>query len=400
MDIRRLTLRIPGLWEDAWLYRENLLVWDRRGQLFYVPIHTLWRRVEQARDHHHAVLADHLVFRSERKSSHEFQGLLAIPSVKREFVAPLTMTAEVIVEIDASDFRQASIEATPGNLTDTVAYGNRLFTTSDAGVFETQFDARYDEGSPLLQVHSAPATAIVAGNGQFAVSLGEVGLLSREVGFGDGYGWIDSAQEAILETLAPYSRHVTRSSVHLVNYGESPIPDFIRATTHIERRPNGFTENIITEFSEPASLDESLRQVVGQDITSDEVRSGEAFDVLGNANYRLLIQIGNEVSVLNMLATRDRPLRVNPYRRIDVSNETPRTLNQALSTQALRSGFLVEHVGGVHVLGDSGVIELANELVVQARTFPASRRYVDTVVLVREGSLDLVGFIDLDGTGV
>lgn len=400
MDFRRLTVRIPGLWEDAWLYRENLLVWDRRGRLYYVPIDTLRRRVRHAQDHHHAVLAEHLVFRSERKSSREFQDLFDIPSVRREFLAPLAASTEVVVEIDASDFQPASIEPTPGNLTDTVAYGNRLFTTSDAGVFETQFDSRYDEGSPLLQVHPAPATAIVAGNGQFAVSLGEVGLVSREVGFGDGDQWIDSAQASVLETLAPYSRNVARSSVHLVNYGESPIPDFIRATTHLERRPNGFTENIITEFGEPASLDESLRRVVGQNITADEMRAGEGFEVLGNANYRLLVQIGDGISVLNMLATRDRPLRVNPYRRIDVGHKMPKTFSHALSTQALRSGFLVEHVGGVHLLGDSGVMELANEMVVQVRTFPASRRYVDTVVLVRESSLDLIGFVDIDRTGV
>lgn len=397
MDLRRLTVRIPGLWEDAWLYRENLLVWDRRGRLYYVPIDALRNRVRHARDNHHAVLAEHLVFRSERKSSHEFQNLFAIPSVRREFFAPLTASTEVVVPIDISDFRQASIEATPGNLTDTVAYGNRLFTTSDAGVFETQFDSRYDEGSPLLQVHAAPATAIVAGNGQFAVSLGEVGLVSREVGFGDGDQWIDSAREGVLETLAPYSRTVARSSVHLVNYGESPVPDFIRATTHLERRSNGFTENIITEFGEPSSLDESLQRAIGPALTVDDVRAGEGFDVLGNANYRLLVQIGDEVSVLNMLATRDRALRVTPYRRIDVGYAIPRTLSRTLSTQALRSGFLVEHVGGVHVLGDFGVVELADELVVQARTFPASRRYVDTVALVREDSLDLVGFVDIDG---
>jgi len=396
MDYRQLTVRIPGLWEDAWLYRENLLVWDRQGYLYYVPLDSLRSRVAHAWDHHHAVLAEHLVFRSERKSSREFVDLLAIPSLRREFFAPLTPYAEVVIEIDSYDFRRASIEPTPGNLTDTVAYGNRLFTTSDAGVYETQFDSRYDDGSPLLQVHSAPATAIAAGNGQFAVSLGEVGLVSREVGFGDGEEWITSAQESRLQTLAPYSRAVARSSVHLVNYGESPVPDFIRASTRPERRSNGFTENIITEFGEPSSLGESLRRAIGQDLDVDEESADEGFDVLGNANYRLLVQIADKVSVLNMLATHDRPIRVNPYRRIDVGPEMPSGLRRALSTQALRSGFLVEHVGGVHVLNDSGIIQLSDELVVQARTFPGSRRYVDTVILVRENSLDLVGFVNID----
>ncbi|GGB22139.1 hypothetical protein [Microbacterium aerolatum] len=396
MDVRRFTVRVPGHWEDAWLYRENLLVWDRQGSLYYVPIDSLRAQVARAQDHHHAVLADHLVFRSERKSSREFQDLFAITAVRERFLEPLAIGPETVVSIDASTFQQASIEPIPGNMTDTVAYGNRLFTTSDAGVFETQFDSRFDTQSPLLQVHTAPATAIVAGNGQFAASLGEVGLVTREVGFGDGDQWVDSVRDRVLETLAPYSRSVTRSSVHLVNYGESPVPDFIRATTQIERRANGFTETIVTDFDEPASLDQSLREVIGNHLTVDEVRAGEGFEVLGNANYRLLLLIGHEVRVLNMLARRDRALRVDPYRKIDVGQTMPNPFAHALSTQALRSGFLVEHVGGVHVLGDSGVTELADELVVQARTFPNSRRYVDTVILVREHSLDLVGFIDID----
>lgn len=397
MDVRRLTVRIPGAWEDAWLYRENLLVWDRQGSLYYVPIDALRQLVAQAQDHHHAVLAEHLIFRSERKSSREFQDLLAIASVRHQFLEPLTVSPEVIISIDTSALRQASTEPTPGNITDTVAYGNRLFTTSDAGIFETQFDSRFDERSPLLQVHSAPATAIIAGNGQFAASLGEVGLVSRGVGFGDGDQWIDSARNENLETLAPYSRSVARSSVHLVNYGESPIPEFIRATTQTERRSNGFTENVIIDFDAPSSLDESLRDLIGTNLTVDEFRAGEGFEVLGNAKHRLLVQVGNEVSVLNMLAPRNGPVRVNRYRRIDIGQATSRPFGHALSTQALRSGFLVEHVGGVHLLDDSGVTELADELVVQARAFPNSRRYVDTVVLVREGSLDLMGFIDIDG---
>jgi hypothetical protein len=395
MDIRRLILRIPGQWEDAWLYRENLIVWDRHGAIYYVPLDKLRASAIQASDHHHGVLADHLVLRSERKSSHEFQDVLAIPSVRREFFAPLKAEPEVVISITPTDLRPASIEPIPGNITDTVAYGNRIFATSDAGVYETQFDSRYDEPSPVLQVVDAPATAVVAGNGQFAASLGGLGLISREVGFGDGDQWIQSAQNASVETLAPYSRSVTRSSVHLVNYGVDPVPEFIRATTRIERRENGFQESIVTEFHQPSSLVQSLRDVISEELTVDEMTAGDRFEVLGNANYRLLVRFGSEVQVMNMRAFRNQPLRVNQDHRIDVGQMMTHPIRHAMSTQALRSGFLVEHTGGVHILNDSGVIELANELVVQARAFPNSRRYVDTVVLVREESLDLVGFVDL-----
>jgi hypothetical protein len=342
------------------------------------------------------VLANHLVLRSERKSSSEFQDMLAIPTVRRELFAPLRAEPEVVVSIEPTVLRPTSIEPIPGNMTDTVAYGNRIFATSDAGVYETQFNTRYDDPSEVLQVVDVPATAVVAGNGQFAASLGDRGLISREVGFGDGDQWMYSAQNADVVTLAPYSRNVTRSSVHLVNYGATAVPDFIRATTRLERRENGFQESIITDFANPSSLATSLRDAIGGDLTIDEMTAGDRFEVLGNANYRLLVRFGGEVQVLSMRAFGTTPLRVNPDRRIDVGQMMKNPIRHTMSTQSLHSGFLVEHTGGVHILSDSGVIELANELVVQARTFPNSRRYVDTVVLVREESLDLVGFIDLD----
>ncbi|SEO18647.1 hypothetical protein SAMN05216281_1562 [Cryobacterium luteum] len=395
MDIRRLVLRIPGQWEDAWLYRGNLIVWDRHGAIYYVPVDKLRASAIHASDRHHGVLADHLVLRSERKSSLEFQDVLAIPSIRREFFSPLKAEPEVVISITPTVLRLASIEPIPGNITDTVVYGNRIFATSDAGVYETQFDSRYDEPSPVLQVIDAPATAVVAGNGQFAASLGDLGLISREVGFGDGDQWIRSAKNASVETLAPYSRNVTRSSVHLLNYGVDPIPDFIRATTRIDRRENGFQESIVTKFHQPSSLLQSLRGVMSEELTVDEMTAGDRFEVLGNANYRLLVRFGSKVQVLNLRAFQNQPLRVNQDRRIDVGKMMTRPIRHAMSTQALRSGFLVEHTGGVHILNDSGVIELTKELVVQARTFPNSRRYVDTVVLVREECLDLVGFVDL-----
>lgn len=396
MDIRRLVLRIPGQWEDAWLYRENLIVWDRGGSVFSVPVDALRASAVHSRDHHHGVLANHLVLRSERKSSSEFRDMLAIPTVRRELFAPLTVEPEVVISIDPRVLRPTSIEPIPGNMTDTVAYGNRIFATTDAGVYETQFNPRYDDQAEVLQVVDAPATAVVAGNGQFAASLGDRGLISREVGFGDGDQWMNSAQNANVVTLAPYSRSVTRSSVHLVNYGAAPVPDFIRATTRLERRENGFQESIITGFAHPTSLATSLLEAIGDELTFDELTAGDRFEVLGNANYRLLVRFGDEVQVLSMQAFGDKPLRVSPDRRIDVGQMTTHPIRHTMSTQILRSGFLVEHTGGVHILSDSGILELTNELVIQARTFPNSRRYVDTVVLVREESLDLVGFLDLD----
>jgi len=395
MDIRKLILRIPGEWEDAWLYRENLLVWDCGGALYYLPVERLLESVALAADHHHKVLAEHLILRSSRKSTSEIRDMLAIPSVRRELFAPLKDAPEVIIQINPADLRRSAVEPIPGNITDTVAYGNRIFATSDEGIYETQFSPRHEQASPLLQVVDNPTTAIVAGNGIFAASLGEHGLRSREIRFGDGIEWIQTAKDSKFETLAEYSRTVTRASMHLMNYGESPLPEFIRASTRRERRDKGFTESIVFDFDNPYSIEPLLERALGLPSLQGNVTNGSRFEVLGNANYRLLLQVGPEVQVLNIRAFRNEPFQLKKTAHFDIDSMMTHPIGRAMSTQALRSGFLVEHTSGVHILSESGAIELADELVVQARTYPNSRRYVDTVTLVKDRSLDLIGFIDL-----
>lgn len=402
MDVRKFVLRIPGQWDDAWLYREQLLIWDRFGRLYSISLDEVRRAVSTAGDHHLSVLAEYLVLRSARKTMSEFRDALAIQSIKREFFLPLETHPETLVELKDLGLRPAAIEAVPGNLTDTVAYGNRLFAASDAGVYETQFDARYDDESPLLEVASTPSTAVVAGNGQVAASLGDRGLVARAVGFGDGPDWATAAEAESISLLAPYSRSVSRSSVHLLNYGEDAIPDFITAAAHTEVRANGYKENVITSFAEPTVIRDQVMGSIRDDPFETDPSDREGFEVMGNAGYRLLVRRGSEIDVLNLRQSATKGVVVQHDRRrprVELARDQGPTIRHTLATHQLTSGFLVEHIGGAHILTDAGIIELATELAVQMRTFPNSRRYDDTVVLVREGSLDLDGFIDLNQSG-
>ena len=242
-----------------------------------------------------------------------------------------------------------------------------------------------------------PSTSVVAGNGQVAMSLGEYGLLAREVSFGDGDSWIPAVSNASFTSLAEYSRSVTRSSVHFLNYGESEVPDFIRAITRREPRSNGFEETVVTGFFEPAPLRERI--VDAMDWSVDEARDlgGPDFEIVGNANFKLLIRRESEMHVLAMSAYHNRDIQLKADRSIALPAAHVDSIRHALSTQSLRSGFIVEHLGGVHLLTDLGLLQLADELVVQARTFPNSRRYVDTIAITRDESVDLIGFVDLDG---
>lgn len=396
MAFRKMVLRIPGQWEDAWLYRETLLLWDCEGDLYFVSVSDLSSQIEFVADHHKRAIAEHLVLRSERKSSREFRDWLAIPGIHREFFAPFGDRPELVITIPGSALRLFSSEPVPGNITDTVAYGNRLFAASDAGVFEMQFSSIDEASSPLAQVVDTPATAVVAGSGQLAASLGEAGLIAREVTFGDGEGWAHTAERTSIERLSSYSRSVSRSSVHLINYGVDPAPEFIRVDTAATYRSNGFKETVITDFHEPISLRSHLQGLVSDEFTTITAAENDDYEVLGNAGHRLLIRFGTDIRVVNMNAFKERQLALKPHLRFELDQLAAPPILYAMSTQQLRSGFLIEHARGIHILNESGIVELTDELVVQARTFPNSRRYVDTVALVREECLDLVGFVEVE----
>lgn len=379
------------------MYRENLLLWDTTGQLFSIGLDRVRAEIERVADRHVRILADYLVLRSEIKSSSNYRDLVSIPSIRKPLFAPLRYTDDLVVELELPELLPYLAEIVPGHLTDATVYGNRVFAATDAGLFETQFNPNYPQSSELWQVTDRPSTSVVAGNGQVAMSLGEYGLLAREVSFGDGDSWIPAASNASFTSLAEYSRSVTRSSVHFLNYGESEVPDFIRAITRREPRSNGFEETVVTGFFEPAPLRERI--VDAMDWSVDEARDlgGPDFEIVGNANFKLLIRRESEMHVLAMSAYHNRDIQLKADRSIALPAAHVDSIRHALSTQSLRSGFIVEHLGGVHLLTDLGLLQLADELVVQARTFPNSRRYVDTIAITRDESVDLIGFVDLDG---
>jgi hypothetical protein len=394
VDVRVLRIRIPGQWEDGWLYREHLILWDVDGIMHAVSVDSIRGAVLDAFGHHAKVLSDHLVLRSERKTSVEVSDLLRVEGVGGSLFAPLTQQAEgLLFELTGLPWIDVPVEAIPGNVTDVSLYGNRVLVGSDEGLFETQFDPRFpDSAAPLINVSEAAVTSVVTGGGQFAASLGQSGLISREISFGHGEDWYLQGNLAGIHQLADFSRRVTRSTFDLLNYGENSSPELIKAETYSVARENGFRETLIRRFDSPLRLGGLISDALH--IAKDS--EFETFEVLGNAGYRLLIRQGEEVAVLNIRAFSRGSEELRQDRRFQFEHSVDSKVMRPLTTQELRSGFLVEHVQGVHVLTERGVVELSDELAVQVRSFPQSRRYVDTTLIVQDACVDLVGFVDLD----
>lgn len=397
-ELRTLKIRIPGQWEDAWMYRGALLLWTTSGELVWIDIEELRGFARAQFGAHLAFLAQHLVLRSERKAEDEFVELSALSEVSAALFRPLQSSDETVLSIENAPIRSTSIEKIPGRVLDTQVYANRVFSAGDEGVYEAQFTPRFASSrSPLVQMTPRPATSIVSGAGRIAASLGTAGLVSRSVEFGDGEDWWLKAREQneALETLSDYSRRVSRSSVHLLNYGDGVAPTFFYADTVYETSGQ-FQEAVTTDYHRGERLEGMLLDLL---LSSDHASSAatvEDLRVFGNANYRLLARVAGRTAIVDLLPDhKTKDVSVRRDRLYAASEGVALEAGVPLAVHALNSAIALETLDGLSILGAHGIYQIETEQCVQVRTFPHSKRYRDTLVAVCDQHIDLVGFAQL-----
>jgi hypothetical protein len=397
--LRTLKIRIPGKWEDAWLYRGSLILWTTESDIYWVDLDQLETVLRGQHGPHLAFLSNQLVLRSERKASSDFVALRGLPDVFAALLEPILSEPDTVLSIEGAPIEVAPIERIPGHVLDTQVYGNRVFSATDEGIYETQFSPKFPSSdSPLLQLTSHPSTSIISGAGRIAASLGEGGLISRAVDFGDGASWWVYADElnARPQKLADYSRRVSRSSVHLLNYGESSIPTFFYADT-VTQQSGAFRESITTDYHAGDRIDHQLRDLLLEPSGDATDAQPDDFRVYGNANYRLLARAAGKTNIVGLLPdAKKKSVSVRHDRTYAKSERLALGDGPPLSVHALASGIAIETFEGLSVLGAEGIYSIEREQCVQVRTFPHSKRYRDTLVAVCEDHLDLVGFVEIE----
>jgi len=398
MTPRSLSIRIPGHWEDGWLYRDHLVLWTTAGEICSVPIPDIADMVERSYGEHLAVLSEQLVLRSERKFSREYRQMMSLPGVADAVLKPLQDGSPTLIA-PGLKFRRADLdEAVPGNVVDVAVYGNRIFTATDEGLFEAQYNPNFPlSRSPLLNVIEAETTSVVAGSGIVAVSADGEGLLSRDIEFGDADEWWRSAgNNSPITRVADYSRGVSRSYEHLLNYAESGELAFIRADSEYETRGT-FREKVVRGYRPAVNISENVVKVVEESARRSNSPNVQ-FDwdsevrVRGNANYRLLVETPVGPQVVDVRAFRGKAVEFALDGKFDFDPQLSDVVSRAVTVGALHSGFLIESLENVSVLGENGSFVLIDEPRVQVRTFPNSKRYDDTVLAVADDFVEIIGF--------
>jgi hypothetical protein len=99
-------------------------------------------------------------------------------------------------------------------------------------------------------------------------------------------------------------------------------------------------------------------------------------------------------SVVNVSAFAKKPVQVRPDQGFRSDRIESAFLDETLSTQALRSGFLLETFGATGLVTERGTYSIISDPRVRLRSFPRSKRHNDCFVAVGEDFVELVGFIE------
>lgn len=391
--IRTATVRIPGQWRDLWLYRGQLLLWAQSGALFTVPVESLQATVRAESDKRLGLAFDYLIFRTDWKYSEPFTRLANIPAAREGIFACLDdpQSSTITVPVDQI-LTEVTTDQVPGYVLDCAVYGNRIFTCTESGLFETVLPSQNfrDGYNPQVQLLDFRVFNIDTLGSRLVTSAGDRGVFDREITFGLGSEWTTDSNTAPKQ-IDDYSRRVSFASYSVLNYKGLPAPSLIRTRTERRRMTEdaSYEETVIDGYEAPAEITE---QVAGA-LDGDEAAID--FRVVGNSNNQLLVRNSGRYRVVSLYTdprTETRARVSNRYRRNSVS---PELANTTLLTHRVRAGFLMEQFDAVGIITERGSYDLIQGSTQRVRTFPRSKFYHDAFATVSSSHVDLVGFLEL-----
>lgn len=394
---RMLHLKVSGAWRDAWLYKGYLLLWSRAGTVHLLNTLELLDHIRDAYGQPTAVLSEYLLFRNDWKTSEQFRLLFDIPGIKQNMVKPLPLPGKSrLLTVESLSPTLLPIDAAPGTLLDTAIYANRLYAASTDGLFEGYFNPNSPQQSNSGdQTLEGRISAVSAKYLIVNASAEDEGLWCQSISLN---GDVDVRPKRVAET----SLTTSFSSRHLLNYTDSPAPQFLRSIAE-KRRPHdqaAYEGWHIKGYEAPRDLEPLTRAALSSsskvsldDVSESSAANAERFRVLGNSNYRLLVSWKRRLSVIDVSAYDRRPIEARPDSVFTRLPSIGHPASHVLGTYAIGAGFLVELFDHVRLFTRDGACRFFDGAAARVRTFASSLRYKDVAVVVEEDGVRIIGFL-------
>lgn len=382
---------IPGEWAQGWLYKDHLFLWNNSGALLHAPVSKFVQSIADTHDQDIALAAQLALFRNDWKGGLQTSALFR-PARIRDSLRATAHAAGLLrgVELSSSDLSDVDVEDVPGMLLSVSIYGNHAFIASSEGLFEANLNPNYlDRSVEILQRLQAAAHDVETNYGAVAVSAFEEGLWFDEIDFGEGASWQFGGP---MQRIGEYSTGVSMASTNLLNFTDEGVPDLYLG--HAERRRQSGRsryESVAVTGYERASADLSYLSARGLDVDESFIRDGRV-RLLANSRQQLLYDVDGELRLLRLLTGAN--VRLDRPTSLKAKMEDVTTGSHLISTHALGAGFLMETFERVVWVDRTGIHDVTAAPAVSVRTFPGSKHFQDTALIIEEDRALLVGFLD------
>lgn len=396
----QFSVRIPGEWMDVWLYKGSVLLWSPDGHIYWLSLDDLTTEVAQQRGAASRLLSEYLIFRNDWKVGEQFRSFQRIDGL-----VP-TLVNQAVGEEETTVF-ESSLNPSPipntdrieGYLLDIAVTGNRIFSATTEGLFETEFNPEFPETeNDTVRNVEGRVNSVAINGSRAAIAMEEAGLRTGEIEFGGGRDW--ASQSTSFEIIDEYAINASYSSYNLLNYNGEKTPEFLRAKkTHIPATgKQAFGRTVIVEHEKPVSIAAPLAEAALSTLRKNSRIEVDDLYVVGNSNFRLLVSDGVEYAAVINLGWGSPAERrgIAPNREFKQSDLDAKSIAAASTTQELKSGFVLEGFDYLGLMTEHGLHQMPGEAVLRTRTFPRSRRHADSYAVVRNHHVDLVGFLELN----
>lgn len=388
------SISIPGDWADGWLYKDQLLLWGENGDLCFMSLSSLTTHIRRIFGADIAFAAQLALFRNDWRSGEQASAYQRVEGIKRSISQALEAALAAVgdgegIVLDDLALERVEVERVPGDILSTSIYANQAFVATSEGLFETNVNPRYLRAQgQLVERLSKPSHHVTANFGAVSASAFEEGLWFSTIDLDGSGGWRSGGP---MDQVADYSRSTSTASRDLLNYTEDPVPDlFVASAVHERQSASSKFPSWQVRSYQPS--EERLSTVAARGLGVDETEDTGKFEVLGNSNYHLLIDVGGRLVTLDML---NSPTGLSARALSEVADTNAGLSGRdVLSTVPMANGFAIERAHSVSWLGDDGVQELVAGQVAGVRSFPASRHFADTLLVVREADVLLIGLVD------
>lgn len=399
MSIATVRVSIQGTWQDAWLYKESALLWDRDGTLCHISLDTLMKSIRNVASTEAATFSTLALFRNDWKDSAVFRELASLSPVEEALARIAADFDEAIVIEVRPTIEDLPIPQVPASMLDSEIYANRVYIGTVDGLFETRFNPSFvHSDEDLVQSTDVRTSAVTAKYMSLNVSTGPRGLWFRPITFASGEVdfQVDREQNEDLVRVADQSESTSFAGRNLLNYdGASMAPMLLRSrgrTSRSHQRAQ-FEEYHVLGYRAPEDLTLRLRSTFQNLVSNRDLDlSVRQIRVVGNSGHRLLVDTGEQLRVVDVEAHKGHETKVRPDKLFGAKSFAGHA-DDILGTYPMGASFLVETFDDVRIIEPSGVRVIFSGEVAKVRTFRNSRRFREVALLITEDSLEMVGFI-------